>query len=164
MDDHILKRHNKTLLMYHIVCVVKYRKSLLDIEVSNFLKETCIEIQERFEIFFIEIGTDKNHVHFLIQSVPKLSLSKLVQIIKGNLSKQIRDKFPKVKKELWGGEFWTDGYYANTVSNFGGKTTIMRYIKNQGGDETTQNQTQHSSSPKSEYKTLHQNYTVSLFE
>jgi putative transposase len=74
------------------------------------IKELCLEISERFEIQFLEIGSDINHINFLIQSVPILSLSKIVQLIKGNLAKQLFLQFPHIKKQLWGGEFWTDGY------------------------------------------------------
>jgi putative transposase len=102
MGEHILKSHNKTLLMYHIVATVKYRKSLLDLKVSDYLKQVCIDISERHEIIFLEIGTDLNHVHFLVQSVPVMSVSKIIQIIKGNLSKQIFLEFPDLKKQIWG--------------------------------------------------------------
>jgi putative transposase len=142
--------------MYHIVCTVKYRKSLLSDEVSNFLKLTCFEIANRHEIFFLQIGTDQNHVHFLVQSVPKLPVSKIVQVIKGNLSKQIFLKFPEVKKQLWNGEFWTDGYYANTVSQFGGEKTIMRYIENQGKNDKTYK-------TNSNYKQIHKIDSLDLF-
>jgi putative transposase len=153
MGTHIIKSHNKTLLMYHIVSVVKYRKSLLSKEVSAFLKEVCLEITERHEIYFLQIGTDQNHVHFLVQAVPKLSVSKIVQLIKGNLSKQIFLKFPELKKQLWGGEFWTDGFYANTVSQYGGQNTIMKYIENQGKEDKN---------IKSNYIPLYENKIASI--
>lgn len=158
MANHLHKQHNVNLLMYHIVSTVKYRKSLLTVEVSEFLKQTCIEISQRYEIYFLEIGTDQNHVHFLVQSVPRLSPSKIVQVIKGNISKQIFTNFPEVKKELWGGEFWTDGYYINTVSQYGGEKTISRYIQNQGKNIKSKQ------TPKSEYKTLHQAKPIDLFD
>lgn len=144
--------------MYHIVSTVKYRKSLLTLEVSEFLKQTCIEISKRYEIYFLEIGKDKNHVHFLVQSVPKLSPSKIVQLIKGNLSKQIFINFPELKKDLWWGEFWTGGYYISTVSQYGEEKTISRYIQNQGKEN------KNNKNYKSEYKTLHQDKPVDLFE
>jgi putative transposase len=77
MGTHIYKSHNASLLMYHIVCTVKYRKSLIDTVMEESIKELCLEISERFEIQFLEIGSDINHIHFLIQSVPILSLSKI---------------------------------------------------------------------------------------
>jgi putative transposase len=141
--------------MYHIVCTVKYRKSLIDPPMEESIKELCLEISERFEIHFLEIGSDINHIHFLIQSVPVLSLSKIVQIIKGNLAKQLFIKFPEIKKQLWGGEFWTDGYYVNTVSQYGGEKTISRYIQNQGKNDKTY---------KSNYKQLYENKSNDLFE
>lgn len=141
--------------MYHIVCTIKYRKSLFNDELSTFLKETCQEISQRHEIYFLQIGTDQNHVHFLVQSIPLLSISKIVQIIKGNLSKQFFLNFPELKKQLWGGAFWTDGYYANTVSQYGGEKTINRYIENQGKQDKTY---------KSNYIQIYQNDSINLFE
>ena len=142
--------------MYHIVSTVKYRKSLLTLEVSKYLKTVYLEISERFEIIFLEIGTDKNHVHFLIQSIPTMSVSKTVQIIKGNISKQLFIHFPELKKELWGGEFWTDGYYANTVSQYGGEKTIQRYIQNKG----KVNKGKVNKDYKANYKSIYENKSI----
>jgi putative transposase len=132
MDKHIHKRHNKTLLMYHLVFPVKYRKRIIEDSISSFLKEICIEIGERYEIQFIEIGTDEDHVHFLIQSVPSMSLDSIVRIIKSLTARQIFQYFPDIKKELWGGNFWTSGYYANTVGQYGNMEVIRKYVENQG--------------------------------
>ena len=75
--------------MYHIVCPAKYRKAVFTDEVDNYLKEVCLEISKRYEIIFIEIGTDEDHVHFLVQSVPMYSPKKLVQTIKSITAKKI---------------------------------------------------------------------------
>ena len=72
MSEHIHKRHNKTLLLYHILCPMKYRKGVITDEIGGSLKEICFEISERYEIHFVEIGYESDHVHFLVQSVPKL--------------------------------------------------------------------------------------------
>ncbi len=69
MAEHIIKRHNKTLLLYHIVCPAKYRKKIFTKEVEETLKQVCIGISERYEMNFVEIGADKDHVHFLVQSI-----------------------------------------------------------------------------------------------
>jgi putative transposase len=132
MDKHIHKRHNKTLLMYHLVFPVKYRKRIIEDSISSFLKEICIEIGERYEIQFIEIGTDEDHVHFLIQSIPSMSLDSIVRIIKSLTARQIFQYFPDIKKELWGGNLWTSGYYANTVGQYGNMEVIRKYVENQG--------------------------------
>lgn len=68
--------------MYHIVCPAKYRRAVFTDEVENVLKDVCLDIAKRYEIIFLEIGVDKDHVHFLVQSVPMYSPKKVVQIIK----------------------------------------------------------------------------------
>ena len=132
MDKHIKKRHNKTLLLYHLVFPVKYRKKIIEDQISNFLKDICVEISERYEIQFIEIGTDEDHVHFLVQSVPTMSVDRLVRTIKSLTARMVFQSFPSIKKELWGGSFWTSGYYANTVGQYGNLEVIKNYVENQG--------------------------------
>lgn len=134
MDDHIKKRHNKTLLLYHIVFPVKYRNSVITKDVGKGLKDICLDISARYEINFLEIGYEENHVHFLIQSVPLLSISEICMKVKSITAKEIFRRFPEVKSKLWGGNFWTSGYYANTVGQYGNKEVIKKYIENQGKD------------------------------
>ena len=111
MSETIRKSHNVSVLMYHFVCPAKYRRVVIDEDVDRVIKETCEGIQERYEIRFLEVGTDKDHVHFLIQSVPTYSPKKIIQIVKSIIAREVFAKCPQVKKKLWGGEFWTDGYY-----------------------------------------------------
>ena len=132
MDDHINKRHNKTLLLYHIVFPVKYRNSVITDEVGKGLRNICLDISARYEINFLEIGYEENHVHFLIKSVPSLSISEICMKVKSITAKEIFRRFPEVKLKLWGGKFWTSGYYANTVGQYGNKDVIKKYIENQG--------------------------------
>jgi putative transposase len=131
MSEHILKRHNKTLLFYHVVCPAKYRKKVFTEEVEYTLKEICMGISERHEMHFVEIGADEDHVHFLIQSVPIFSPQRIVQIIKNITAKEIFRLHPDVKKKLWGGNFWTSGYYANTVGQYGNEKVIKEYVRKQ---------------------------------
>jgi putative transposase len=119
--------------MYHIVCPAKYRRAVFTPPVDQKLKEVCLEISKRFEIVFLEIGTDKDHVHFLVQSVPMLSPKRIVQIIKSMTAREIFRACPEVKKQLWGGEFWTDGYFISTVGQHSNESVIKKYIQNQGG-------------------------------
>lgn len=118
--------------MYHIVCPAKYRRAVFTTPVDQKLKEVCLEIGKRYEITFLEIGTDKDHVHFLVQSVPLLSPKRIVQIIKSITAREIFRACPEVKKQLWGGEFWTDGYFISTVGQHGNESVIKKYIQNQG--------------------------------
>jgi putative transposase len=129
---YIHKSHNVSVLLYHFVCPAKYRRVVFSEMVDETLKETCLEISKRYQIYFLEIGTDDNHVHFLVQSVPMYSPTKIVTIIKSLTAREVFQFHPEVKKELWGGEFWTDGYFVNTVSKFGDENTISRYVREQG--------------------------------
>jgi REP element-mobilizing transposase RayT len=121
--------------MYHFVCPTKYRRTVFSKEVDETLKEICLEISKRYEIEFLEIGTDKNHVHFLVQSVASYSPTKIIQTIKSITAREIFARHPEVKKKLWGGQFWSDGYFVNTVSKFGSEATIRNYVKNQGTEQ-----------------------------
>ena len=117
-SEQIYKSHNKTLLLYHLVFPAKYRKKVFDEIIDITLKEICEEISSRYEINFIEIGNDEDHVHFLVQSVPTISLTKIVTIIKSITAREIFKKHPEIKKELWGGSLWTSGFYGNTVGQY----------------------------------------------
>ena len=96
------------------------------------MKNICMEIEKRYEVKFLEIGIDKNHVHFLLQSVPTQSPTKIIKMLKSITAREIFRLHPEVKKQLWGVEFWSDGYFVNTVSKFGDETTISRYVREQG--------------------------------
>lgn len=134
MSEHIIRSHNKNLLLYHLVCPIKYRRDVITTAVEKSLIEVCRGIEARYEIWFVEIGADGDHVHFMIQSVPMLSAKVIVQAIKSITAKELFRRHPEVKSQLWGGQFWTDGYYVNTVGQYANEETIKRYIKNQGGD------------------------------
>jgi REP element-mobilizing transposase RayT len=132
MSEQVKKSHNVSILIYHYVCPAKYRKVVINPRVEEIIKETCIEISKRYEIEFIEIGTDQDHVHFLIQSVPKNSPTMIIQTVKSIIAREVFRQAPEVKQKLWGGEFWTDGYYVATVGQHGSEETIQKYVQNQG--------------------------------
>ncbi len=133
MSEYIHKSHNVTVLLYHLVFPAKYRRAVFDEKVDGELKEVCLEIEKRYEIKFLEIGVEENHVHFLVQSVPTYSVTRLVKMIKSITAREVFRRCPDVKKQLWGGEFWTDGYFASTVGKHGDETMIGKYVKEQGG-------------------------------
>ena len=150
MSDHVHKSHNKSLLLYHLVCPIKYRRSVLSDCVEKSLIDVCKDISSRYEIHFVEIGADENHVHFLIQSVPMLSVKSIAQAVKSITAKELFRLHPEVKQKLWGGNFWTSGYYVNTVGQYANEDVILKYIQNQGAQ-------------KSEYKQLHKNQLSLVF-
>jgi REP-associated tyrosine transposase len=147
MSDYIHKSHNVTVLLYHLVLPAKYRRAVFDEHVDEVLKEVCLAIEARYQVKFLEIGTDKDHVHFLVQSVPTYSLTRIVTLIKSLTAREVFKRCPQVKKQLWGGEFWTDGYFASTVGKHGNEDTIGSYVKNQGKT----------------YQKLHTDYQLVLF-
>ena len=130
-----------------MVFPAKYRRVVFDVSVDQVLREVCLAIEKRYQIKFLEIGTDEDHVHFLVQSVPTYSVTKIVTIIKSVTARQIFRLRPEVKKKLWGGEFWTDGYFTSTVGKHGNENMIGKYVKNQG----------------KEYKKLHEDRQLAFF-
>lgn len=134
LSEIIHKSHNVNQLMYHFVFPTKYRRVVIDDAVDEVIKKTCLEISNRYDIYFLEIGTDKDHVHFLIQSVPSLSPSQIAKTVKSITAREVFDKCPDVKKKLWGGNFWSAGYYVATVSEHGNEDVIANYVKNQGNE------------------------------
>ena len=134
MSQLIRKSHNVSILIYHIVCPAKYRRVVFSAKVDQDLKSVCLEIAKRYEIEFLEIGTDQNHVHFLVQSVPTYSPTKIVRIIKSITARELFVRVPQVKKQLWGGEFWSDGYFIASVGQHASEDVIREYVKKQGQD------------------------------
>ena len=111
---------------------MKYRKVLLDSDVVEIIRETAIEIQERYEIQIERMGMDSDHIHLLCGAHPKIAAGRIVQIFKSITGREIFRRKPAVKKDLWGGEFWSDGYYAGTVGERGDWSSVERYIVSQG--------------------------------
>lgn len=138
---YVHKSHNVSVLMYHLVCAAKYRRVVMSEKVDAVLREVCLEIAKRWEIVFLEIGVDRDHAHFLIQSVPTYSPTKIVTTVKSVTAREVFAAVPEVKKKLWGGEFWGKGYFINTVGQHGSESVIAAYVQGQGG--------------KGEYRQLH---------
>jgi REP element-mobilizing transposase RayT len=106
---------------------------VIDETVDECIRQTCVGISLRYEwIEFLEIGTDHDHVHFLIQSVPEHSPSEIIRVVKSITAKRVFAEHPEVKKQLWGGEFWSDGYFVSTVGKNTNESVIQEYVKNQG--------------------------------
>ena len=147
MSEYIHKSHNVTVLLYHLVFPAKYRRAVFDAQVDETLRDVCLAIEGRYQLKFLEIGTDEDHVHFLVQSVPSYPVTKLVTVIKSITAREIFRLCPHVKKQLWGGEFWSDGYFASSVGRHGDEDTIKNYVKGQG----------------QEYQKLHEDRQLVLF-
>ena len=129
---YIHKPHNVSVLMYHLVCAAKYRRVVMSKHVDEVLRQACAEIEKRWEVRFLEIGLDRDHAHFLIQSVPTYSPSRIVQMVKSVIAREVFAQAPEVKKQLWGGAFWGEGYFVNTVGQHGSESVIAAYVARQG--------------------------------
>ncbi|MDY6838476.1 MAG: IS200/IS605 family transposase [Thermodesulfobacteriota bacterium] len=147
MSEYVHKSHNVTVLIYHLVFPAKYRRAVFYNHVDEVVKEVCLDIEKRYQLKFLEIGTDKDHVHFLVQSIPRYSVTKIVTIIKSLTAREVFRRCPEVKNQLWGGEFWTDGYFASTVGKHGNEDTISKYVKSQ----------------RTQYDKLHEDYQLLPF-
>ena len=134
MSIYIHKSHNVSVLIYHLVCPTKYRRVVIDKKVDMVIKEICEGIEKRYELHFLEIGAYRDHVHFLIQSVPSYTPTKIATIVKSITAKEVFKRNPEVKKELWGGAFWTSGYFISSVGRVGNEKAVLEYVKTQGRD------------------------------
>ena len=124
--------HNAYDTHYHLVFPVKYRKSLLNNDVPLAITAIAQEIALRYDLTFEKIGTDGDHIHLLCSFPPKYSGSDVVRIFKSITARELFKQFPALKRDLWGGEFWSDGFYLATVSERGDWKTVERYVANQG--------------------------------
>jgi len=122
---------------YHIVFPVKYLRALLRPEIEAELVRIAGEIQERYEIEFEQMGADRDHIHLLCSAHPKVSIGRIVRTFKSITAIELFKTFPALQDELWGGEFWSDGYYVATVGERNNWETVARYVKNQGHQPVT---------------------------
>ena len=122
-------------IRYHMVMCVKYRKKML-LEKSRieFLKDIMQGLALRYYFKFEAIGIDEDHFHVVVGAAPKYSHSQVMATIKSWSARLIFKQYHYIKKELWGGEFWSDGGHIDTVSEYGGLDRIKKYVKEQGRD------------------------------
>ena len=127
--------HSVYKIRYHIVLCVKYRKSLFEAEIRQAITEIFEEISERFDIYYHEVGFEEEHVHVMCGASPKYAPSYIVMITKSKTAPQMFKRFPELKKELWGGHFWSAGKYIGTVGDGLNEEIIKKYIRNQEQDK-----------------------------
>ncbi|MEK6948761.1 MAG: IS200/IS605 family transposase [Nanoarchaeota archaeon] len=130
--------HKVYIIKYHLIFIVKYRKDLfLNNDYVEYLKIILAEIEKRYFLNPETIGFDEDHVHVLMQVAPRYSPSRVVQVVKSITAREMFNKFPEIKKELWGGELWSDGGYIGTVGEGANADIIRKYIQKQGrkGDQ-----------------------------
>lgn len=124
--------HNAYSTHYHIVFPVKYRKALLRDEIPLAISQIAKEISLRYDLEFEQLGYDGDHIHILVSFAPKYSGSQVVRLFKSITARELFRQYPSLKKELWGGEFWSDGFYLATVGERGSWKAVEQYVKRQG--------------------------------
>ena len=121
---------------YHLVVVMKYRKRILVKDVYiDYLCHLVREIAERYEFEIEEVGSDGDHVHILVSAPPRYAPSRVMQIIKSITGRMMFKQFPELKKQLWGGELWSDGGFVGTIGQAAGLEHMKKYIKKQGSKD-----------------------------
>ena len=115
-----------------MVFVLKYRKNLISDEILEFMRDVLCGISMRYYLNFHAIGTDRNHLHLLIEAAPRYSPSRIMQICKSITAKQLFKNFPEIEEELWGGHFWSEGGHIDTVGDGYDVREMKKYILEQG--------------------------------
>ncbi len=135
MSKYWVGAHTKHRLQFHLVWIPKYRKRVLDSKIAVRLQELFKEAAQvnRWEIH--ELNIQRDHVHMLIQVEPRVSVAKVVQILKGGTSIKIREEFPALQEFLWGDSFWADGYFAESIGTVQ-EEMIRKYIREQQHDQS----------------------------
>jgi putative transposase len=126
--------HSVFLLYYHLVLVTKYRRQVIDDEISDYAKTTFERISpESYHITLVEWNHDKDHVHIMFKAQPKTELTKFINAYKSASSRLIKRDFPRVKQFLWKEMFWSKSFCLLTT---GGAPidVIKKYIQNQGNN------------------------------
>ena len=126
------RNHSKFLLMYHVIFVCKYRKVILEL-ISEELKQIMFDITEESDFEILEMETDKDHIHFMIKSEPKVSVLSIVRKLKQESTNRIwKTQKEYLEKYYWSeNTLWSDGYFASTIGNVS-KEAAEYYIRNQG--------------------------------
>jgi putative transposase len=114
---------------YHLVWAPKYRKWILKEKLRDTAKELFKEILQARDCEIEEMEIAEDHVHIFTSIPPKYSVGEMVRVLKSVSAKEIFLRHPEVKKELWGGEFWEDGYFVRTVGDKVTSEIIKKYIK-----------------------------------
>ena len=122
-------------LKYHLVWIPKYRRMVLRGNLAKRLKVVFQEIAERYEFEIDTMEVKDDHVHLFLSAPPRYSPARVVQIMKSISAKIVFEEFPEVKKQLWGGEFWSDGYFVRSVGDEVTSEVIRRYIKYHHGEQ-----------------------------
>jgi putative transposase len=118
-------------LKYHLVWAPKYRKRILIDQVAEYAKEVLHQAAESYDMGVDTLEVQEDHVHVFLEAAPKYSPSRIAQILKSISAREIFQRFPWLRRKLWGGELWEDGYFVRSVGDEVTSDIIRRYIRYQ---------------------------------
>ena len=124
-------------LKYHLVWIPKYRKQILTEDVAGYLKEVFTHIAEEYGFAIDTMEVVEDHVHIFLEAPPRYAPAEVVQIMKSISGRELFKKFPKIRKQLWAGELWNDGYFVRSVGDKVTADIIRRYIKYQSHEDSS---------------------------
>jgi putative transposase len=132
MNEEVSGAHTRWWIRYHCVWGTKYRYQIITEPVANQLLKTTLGVCERYEFTFDSMGTDGDHVHLIAGLPPKQGPELIIRTVKSITAREIFNKFPSIKKLLWGGSIWATGYYVGTVGKEKPYNVMRNYVLNQG--------------------------------
>ena len=124
-------------LKYHVVWVPKYRKDILDREISDYLKATFNKIAEEYGFRIDTMEVMEDHVYIFVEVPPRYSPAQVVQIMKSISAREVFKVFPDLRKQLWAGELWNDGYFVRSVGDEVTADVIRKYIEYQTHEDNS---------------------------
>ena len=116
-------------LKYHFVWIPKYRKRILTTEVADYAEQVFHRIAEGYDLVIDTMEVVEDHVHIFLEAPPRLSPARIVQMLKSISARELFRQFPHLRRKLWGGRFWSDGYFVRAVGDEVTGDVIRRYIK-----------------------------------
>ena len=124
-------------LKYHLVWIPKSRKSILGKEISGYMKEVFKRIADEYGFRIDTMEVVEDHVHVFLEAPPRYSPAEVVQVMKSISGREVFKKFPKLRKQLWAGELWNDGYFVRSVGDKVTADIIRRYIEYQTHEDNS---------------------------
>ena len=122
-------------LKYHLVWIPKYRKNILNGDIAGYLKEVFNHIAEEYGFAIDTMEVVEDHVHIFLEAPPRYSPADVVQLMKSISAREMFKKYPKIRRQLWAGELWNDGYFVRSVGDNVTADIIRKYIKYQSHED-----------------------------